>query len=77
MVEIENIQKLVMEELDLSREVCDEELQEVIHRVLERDADAKYLRFVKRLCLGRNFLIRSENWTFCRRFWRMMRLRRL
>lgn len=53
MVEIENIQKLVMEELDLSREVCDEELQEVIHRVLERDADAKYLSLREKAMLGK------------------------
>ena len=53
MVEIENIQKLVMEELDLSREVCDEELQEVIHRVLEQDADAKYLSLREKAMLGK------------------------
>ena len=53
MVEIENIHKLVMEELDLSREVCDEELQEVIHRVLERDADAKYLSLREKAMLGK------------------------
>ena len=53
MIEIENLQDRVMQELDLSKEICDEELQEVIHRILERDTKAKYLSLREKAGIGK------------------------
>ena len=69
MIEAEQLHARILEKLDLTREVEDEELTGIIYQVLQEAGQKEYIPLKKRNCL-----MRSENWIFYRIFWRMMRL---
>ena len=72
MIQAEQLHARILEELDLSRDIPDEELTELIHRVAEN-----IYRLGKRRSLAENYLMLSGNLIFFRNFWKMMRSRRL
>lgn len=49
----EQLQERILEELDLSKEVGDEELMELIHRVLEESAEQCYIPLREKVSLGK------------------------
>lgn len=49
----EQLQERILEELDLSKEVADEELQELIHRVLEESGEQTYIPLKEKAILGK------------------------
>ena len=53
MIHTEKLQTKVLEELDLSKEVADEELMEVIHRVLEETENESYISLREKANIGR------------------------
>ena len=53
MEQIETLRERVMQRLDLSKETGDEELMEIIHRVLEEDARECYISLKQKAGLGR------------------------
>lgn len=53
MTYVEELQTKVLQELDLSKEVADEELMEVIHRILERDGEETYIPLKEKAGLGK------------------------
>lgn len=53
MIEAEQLHARILEELDLSREVEDEELTEIIYRVLKEAGEQEYLSLGEKTALGR------------------------
>ena len=49
----EQLQERILEELDLSKEVGDEELMELIHRVLEESGEQCYIPLREKVSLGK------------------------
>lgn len=49
----EQLQERILEELDLSKEVADEELMELIHRVLEESGEHTYIPLKEKASLGK------------------------
>ena len=52
-MDMEKLHRKVMEELDLSKEISDEELQELIHRVVKEEGKQEYISLAKKELLGR------------------------
>ena len=76
MIQAEQLHARILEELDLSRDIPDEELTELIHRVLDEASGREYIPLGIKAELG-NYLMHSGNLIFFRNFWKMMRSRRL
>lgn len=53
MVQAEELYGKILEELDLSKDVNDEELTELIHRILERETKEEFIPLQERISLGR------------------------
>lgn len=53
MPDTEKFQKKVLDEIDLSKEVGDDELMEVIHRVLNEDTEGMYLSLKEKAGIGK------------------------
>lgn len=53
MADIEKLHKKVLQEIDLSKEVGDDELIEVIHRVLNEDIEGEYLSLKEKAGIGK------------------------
>ena len=53
MLEVEQIQIRILEELDLSKEVGDDELMEVIHRILGESEDNTYVSLKEKAGIGK------------------------
>ena len=53
MLEVEQIQTRILEELDLSKEVGDDELMEVIHRILGESEDDTYVSLKEKAGIGK------------------------
>lgn len=53
MADIEKLHKKVLQEIDLSKEVGDDELIEVIHRVLNEDKEGEYLSLKEKAGIGK------------------------
>ena len=53
MLQVEQIQTRILEELDLSKEVGDDELMEVIHRVLGESEDNTYVSLKEKAGIGK------------------------
>lgn len=77
MIQAEQLHARILEELDLSRDIPDEELTELIHRVLDEASGREYIPLGKKAELGREYLMHSGNLIFFRNFWKMIRSRRL
>ena len=54
MIEAEQLHARVLEELDLTREVEDEELTRIIHHVLKEAGEREYMSLSDRTALGRD-----------------------
>ena len=52
-MDMEKLHQKVMEELDLSKEVSDEELEELIHRVVKEEGKNEYISLGKKQLLGK------------------------
>lgn len=52
-MDMEELHRKVMEELDLSKEVSDEELEELIHRVVKEEGKKEYISLGKKQILGK------------------------
>lgn len=53
MIQVEEIRARVLEELDMTKEVEDEELQKVIHRILEETSRETYISLQQKASIGR------------------------
>lgn len=53
MIQVEEIRARVLEELDMTKEVEDEELQKVIHRILEETSRETYIPLQQKANIGR------------------------
>lgn len=53
MVRVEDLQEKILEKIDLSRDVEDEQLVEIIHAVLEETGKEEYLSLKEKTTLGR------------------------
>lgn len=53
MLAVEQLQEKILEELDFSKEVADEELMEVIHRVLGESGDENYISLREKAGMGK------------------------
>ena len=53
MVQAEELYGKILEELDLSKDINDEELTELIHRILERETEEEFIPLQERISLGR------------------------
>ena len=53
MVKVEDLQEKILEKIDLSRDVEDEQLVEIIHAVLEETGKVEYLSLKEKATLGR------------------------
>ena len=53
MIQAEQLHARILEELDLSRDIPDEELTELIHRVLDEASGREYIPLGKKAELGR------------------------
>ena len=53
MIQAEQLHARILEELDLSRDIPDEELMELIHRVLDEASGREYIPLGKKAELGR------------------------
>ena len=66
MIQAEQLHARILEELDMTREIEDEELTELIYRVL----------FRARRNWARNYSMHSASWTCFKSFWKMKELQR-
>lgn len=53
MIQAEQLHARILEELDMSREVEDDELAELIHRVLREAGEQEYIPLQERTAMGR------------------------
>ncbi len=53
MTNVEELQEKILKEMDLSKEVADEELMEVIRRILEEDGQENYIPLKEKAGLGK------------------------
>ena len=53
MLQVEQIQRRILEELDLSKEVGDDELMELIHRVLDESEEDAYVSLREKAGIGK------------------------
>ena len=61
----EQLHEEILAQMDLSKEASDEELLELIHRILEEKSKEEF-RLEKRQFSGESFLTRSGSWISCR-----------
>lgn len=66
MIQMEELYEKILAELDLSKEVEDDELVEIIHRTLEEKGKESYIPLKQKSGLERNCSIHSESLIFCR-----------
>lgn len=52
-MDMEELHRKVMEELDLSKEISDEELEELIHQVVKEEGKKEYISLGKKQILGK------------------------
>lgn len=52
-MDMEELHRKVMEELDLSKEISDEELEELIHQVVKEEGKKEYISLGKKQLLGK------------------------
>ena len=62
-----DIRQRVLERMDLSREMSDEEIENLIGEEASRLMQEEPISIRERLML--EYLIHSENWMLCRNFW--------
>jgi len=53
MIQAEQLHARILEELDMSREICDGELTELIHRILNEACEQEYIPLERKVALGR------------------------
>ena len=75
MIRKEQLYEQILEQIDLTKETDDEELQELIRTVLDEAADEEYIPL--RSESGVSYSTLFVNWMFCRSFLKMIRLQRL
>ena len=68
MIQAEQLHARILEELDLSRDIPDEELTELIHRVLDEASGREYIPLGKKAELGRELFNAFRNLIFFRNF---------
>ena len=69
MIEAEQLHARILARLDMTRDMEDEELTELIYEVLQEVSQEEYLPLDQKTMPG--------NWICCRNFWKMMILQRL
>lgn len=62
----EQLHEEILAQMDLSKEASDEELLELIHRILEEKSKEEFIPLEKRQFSGESFLTRSGSWISCR-----------
>ena len=77
MIEAEQLHARILARLDMTRDMEDEELTELIYEVLQEVSQEEYLPLDQKTMLGKDFSMHSGNWICCRNFWKMMILQRL
>ena len=77
MIRAEQLHARIMDELDMTREVGDEELTQLIYQVLSEASREEHLSLAEKTALGKDLFNAFVSWIFYRSFWRMTRLRRL
>lgn len=77
MIEAEQLHARILARLDMTRDMEDEELTELIYEVLQEVSQEEYLPLDQKTMLGKELSMHSGNWICCRNFWKMMILQRL
>ena len=77
MIRKEQLYEQILEQIDLTKETDDEELQELIRTVLDEAADEEYIPLSDKSESGVSYSTLFVNWMFCRSFLKMIRLQRL
>ena len=62
----ERLYDRVIEKMDMTCDMEDEELQELIHEVLEEASKEEFIPLQERYGSAKSCLMRSGNWIFCR-----------
>lgn len=73
MIEAEQLHARILSRLDMTRDMEDEELTELIYEVLQEASQEEYLPLDQKTMLERNFSMHSGNWICCRNFWKTNR----
>lgn len=76
MIEAEQLHARILSRLDMTRDMEDEELTELIYEVLQELRRKNICRWIRKQCLERNFSMHSGNWICCRNFWKTNRSQR-
>ena len=79
MIRKEQLYEQILEQIDLTKETDDEELQELIRTVLDEAADVLpwAMSAAENRESGVSYSTLFVNWMFCRSFLKMIRLQRL
>ena len=54
MLQIEELQEKILQEMDLSKEVADDELIEIIHRIIEKKGRENYIPLKEKVGMGKD-----------------------
>ena len=54
MLQLEELQEKILEEMDLSKEVADDELIEIIHRIIEQKGKENYIPLKEKVGMGKD-----------------------
>ena len=57
MLQIEELQEKILQEMDLSKEVADDELIEIIHRIIEQKGRENYIPLKEKVGMGKDLFI--------------------
>lgn len=71
MISIEELHGRVLNRLDMTRDISDEELTELIYEILREVSKEEYLSLDRMSDLGRELLMPLGSWIFYRSFWKM------
>lgn len=76
MIEAEQLHARILSRLDMTRDMEDEELTELIYEVLQEASQEEYLPLDQKTMLGKELFNDSGNWICCRNFWKTNRSQR-
>lgn len=77
MIEAEQLHARILSRLDMTRDMEDEELTELIYEVLQEASQEEYLPLDQKTMLGKELFNAFRNWICCRNSWKTNRSQRL
>lgn len=76
MIEAEQLHARILSRLDMTRDMEDEELTELIYEVLQEASQEEYLPLDQKTMLGKELFNAFRKWICCRNFWKTNRSQR-